>query len=281
MLNHLTERAPPARRHAASASAARSASAAARRSHGAEPPRRVPPGDGLPVWRYEVDGYVLEKRVLLPHRQNTVHVIYRLLAGRRAGAAEAAPVGPLPRPRRAGQRRRSPSPTPLTAVDDRYELSRRRPHCRRCGCRSHGERPAFTARRPARSRACCYRVEERRGYDVAGDLWSPGYFRVDLAPGRDAVTLVASTEPWETIAGAAAATRPWPPSCERRRAARRRGRSRARARARPPSWCWPPTSSSSRPPAASRTRPAPAPPATRSARSSPATTGSPTGAATP
>ena len=37
---------------------------------------------GLPVWRYEFDGLVLEKRILLPHRQNTVYVT--LSAGRRA-----------------------------------------------------------------------------------------------------------------------------------------------------------------------------------------------------
>jgi len=36
---------------------------------------------GLPVWRYEVDGFVLEKRLLMPYRQNTVHISYRLLAG--------------------------------------------------------------------------------------------------------------------------------------------------------------------------------------------------------
>ena len=36
---------------------------------------------GLPVWRYEVDGFVLEKRLLMPYRQNTVYITYRLLAG--------------------------------------------------------------------------------------------------------------------------------------------------------------------------------------------------------
>src|SRR4051812_17519761 len=36
---------------------------------------------GLPVWRYEIDGFVLEKRLLLPHLQNTVYVTYHLLAG--------------------------------------------------------------------------------------------------------------------------------------------------------------------------------------------------------
>src|SRR4051794_21293484 len=36
---------------------------------------------GLPVWTYAIDGYTIEKRVLMPHRQNTVHVTYRLLKG--------------------------------------------------------------------------------------------------------------------------------------------------------------------------------------------------------
>src|SRR6266581_5058096 len=36
---------------------------------------------GLPVWRYDVDGLIIEKRVFLPHMQNTVHILYELLAG--------------------------------------------------------------------------------------------------------------------------------------------------------------------------------------------------------
>ena len=40
---------------------------------------------GLPVWRYDVDGLVIEKRLFLPHMQNTVHLLVR--------AAVAAPIG--------------------------------------------------------------------------------------------------------------------------------------------------------------------------------------------
>src|SRR5215468_9981470 len=36
---------------------------------------------GLPVWRYEIGGITLEKRVVMPHLQNTVHVNYRLISG--------------------------------------------------------------------------------------------------------------------------------------------------------------------------------------------------------
>ncbi len=45
-----------------------------------------------------------------------------------------------------------------------------------------------------------YPVEESRGYQARGDLWSPGYFRLPLVAGSR-VTLVASTESWETICG--------------------------------------------------------------------------------
>src|SRR5437762_5386187 len=30
---------------------------------------------GLPVWRYDVEGVVIEKRVFLPHMQNSVHLM--------------------------------------------------------------------------------------------------------------------------------------------------------------------------------------------------------------
>jgi len=36
---------------------------------------------GLPVWRYEIGGIEIERRVLMPHGQNTVHVTYRLISG--------------------------------------------------------------------------------------------------------------------------------------------------------------------------------------------------------
>ncbi len=35
---------------------------------------------GLPIWRYQIDDVVLEKRLYLPYRQNTVHITYRLLS---------------------------------------------------------------------------------------------------------------------------------------------------------------------------------------------------------
>jgi predicted glycogen debranching enzyme len=45
---------------------------------------------GLPVWTYDVEGIVVEKRLLMPHGQNTVHVLYELKAGADAARLDVA-----------------------------------------------------------------------------------------------------------------------------------------------------------------------------------------------
>ena len=60
-----------------------------------------------------------------------------------------------------------------------------------------GQSRAFTIE-GQRLREVLYRIEESRGYDSNGELWAPGYFRVDLSLDASA-TLTVSTEPWETI----------------------------------------------------------------------------------
>ena len=49
--------------------------------HGADYLREFRLENGLPVWTYHVRDLVLEKRVILPHLQNTVHLTYRILDG--------------------------------------------------------------------------------------------------------------------------------------------------------------------------------------------------------
>src|SRR5207244_13094957 len=43
-----------------------------------------------------------------------------------------------------------------------------------------------------------YQKDADRGYESRGILWSPGFFSVQLHPGKDA-TLIASTESWNTM----------------------------------------------------------------------------------
>jgi predicted glycogen debranching enzyme len=151
--------------------------------------------DGLPVWRYEVDGFVLEKRLFLPYRQNTVHVTYLLLSGKgklRLGLRPALHFrshdAPVSQPRSTLYR--------LTVSEDQFEITgdENLPGLRLI---IHGPATAFTFDRKETS-LIPYSTERNRGYEWQGSLWSPGYFRADLSEG-DRTTLVASTEEWNTI----------------------------------------------------------------------------------
>jgi predicted glycogen debranching enzyme len=150
---------------------------------------------GLPVWRYELDGATIEKRVVMPHGQNTVHVSYRLVSGREVVRLSLRPSVQF----RSYEAPVSGSPVStyrITSTGDRHELSGDvdLPSLR---LNVHGRRAALTL--DARGHTSVpYEMERQRGYDSVGALWSPGYFRADLAP-DEPVTLVASTESWETI----------------------------------------------------------------------------------
>jgi predicted glycogen debranching enzyme len=150
---------------------------------------------GMPVWLYRVQDVLFEKRVLLPHRQNTVHIQYRLLEGKGPVRLKLRPSlhfrpldGPVDTPQ--------VGPYRIHAEASRYEIQGEAPLP---PLRMHlaGERAAFTLEAEL-VRGIYYRLEAERGYPAEGSLWSPGYFRVDLAAGRPA-TLVASTETWEAI----------------------------------------------------------------------------------
>jgi predicted glycogen debranching enzyme len=150
---------------------------------------------GLPVWRYEVDGFTLEKRLLLPYRQNTVHITYRLLAGNgrlRLGLRPAIHFRSHDDMVNVGDHQKYV----LTVCEDQFEIS-----CTsdlpRLRLMIHGPSAAFTFDRKETD-SVPYATERSRGYEWQGSLWSPGYFRSDLSAG-DQITLVASTEIWETV----------------------------------------------------------------------------------
>ena len=133
----------------------------------------------------------IEKRVLMPHGQNTVHLTYRLLSG-------AGPVRLTLRPSvqfRGYEAAVDQSPVQsycLTAVRRRYELSGGPDFpCLRMAM--HGSLTALTLDERGVA-AVPYEIERHRGYAAVGALWSPGYFRASLTTAESA-TLVASTEP--------------------------------------------------------------------------------------
>ncbi len=149
---------------------------------------------GLPVWTYDVDGVQFERRVLMPHLQNTTHVSYRLLS--------REPVRLELRPFVAFRLHEAPVNHPLAvpylvqALADRFEISPGGdlPPLRLF---MYGADKAFTLQAQTLG-AAAYALEQGRGYECSGELWSPGYLRLTLGPDEPG-TLVASTEPWETI----------------------------------------------------------------------------------
>ena len=150
---------------------------------------------GLPVWRYVVDGFVLEKRLFLPYRQNTVHVTYLLLSGKgklRLGLRPAMHF----RSHDASVSQVRSTYYKMTVCEDQFEITGAEglPALRLIVL---GPSMAFTFDRKETS-LIPYRTERDRGYEWQGSLWSPGYFRADLGEG-DRTTLVASTEEWDTI----------------------------------------------------------------------------------
>ncbi|HMH50009.1 MAG TPA: amylo-alpha-1,6-glucosidase [Candidatus Acidoferrum sp.] len=150
---------------------------------------------GLPVWRYDVEGAVIEREILMPHGQNTVNITYRAVGGSGRVRLTLRPSLNF-RPHHAPVSTPLVAPYALTAVAGRYELSAT-PELPKLRWLLHGKGAAFTIDGRIVPHLL-YRDEEARGEAARGDLWSPGYFRLDLTPGAEA-TLIASTEPWETI----------------------------------------------------------------------------------
>src|SRR6266705_419225 len=151
---------------------------------------------GLPVWTYRVREVVVEKRVLLPHLQNTVHVSYQVISKGLPPRLELRPAFHF-RHHEAPVDTDLAAPYKLTAVDGRYEIAaarRKLPPLRMC---LRGRESAFTIA-PSKIPQVVYRIEQQRGYAHEGELWSPGFFRVDLTE-RGTATLVGSTEPWDII----------------------------------------------------------------------------------
>ena len=149
---------------------------------------------GLPVWEYQIGTVVVEKRIVLPARQNTVYLSYRLLTGDgvrlelRPAVHFRSHDGSVGMPLQSSYT--------ITAVDDHYVIAAGDgipPLLLHLG----GPNASFTAA-AERVPELLYRVEARRGYESKGGLWAPGVFALDLAPGAP-VTLTASTESREVM----------------------------------------------------------------------------------
>ena len=150
---------------------------------------------GLPVWTYEIEGIPIEKRVVMPHGQNTVFLIYRNL-GNQSGVRLTLRPSLQFRAHNAAVNLPLDDVYVISVAEERYEVSTS-PELPPLRFEFRARGGVLTVDR-IRIHEVLYRLEERLGYPARGDLWSPGYFRADLEPGHDAV-LVASTESWEVL----------------------------------------------------------------------------------
>jgi predicted glycogen debranching enzyme len=145
--------------------------------------------NGRPRWRYVHGDVVLEKWIVVPYRQNTVHVTYRLASGSAPVSLALEPAFDM-RPHQdpvAGGSRYKAVETPAGLEITRRDADLPALRLELIG----GQRPSLT--RGERTIALEYVIERERGSDWQGTLHSVGSFELRLQPG-DEITLVASTE---------------------------------------------------------------------------------------
>ncbi len=179
MLNHLLERVRLADRHVVwlgDEDEVAGPNAADRADHLVEFRLEL----GLPVWTYDIGGLRIEKRILMPHGQNTVHLRYALVSGEGPVRLSLRPSVNF-RAYEAPVNGASSLTYTVTAERHRYEICATEdlPVLR---LQMHGEHPAMTLDERGFARVP-YGMEANRGYESVGTLWSPGYFRADLRSG--------------------------------------------------------------------------------------------------
>jgi predicted glycogen debranching enzyme len=152
--------------------------------------------DGLPLWRYVLGGGLfLEKRLIMPHRQNTTLLTYTLVGGEGGVHLELEPWlhfrrhdGTLELP--IAER------YAVTELEDKYEVAAEGDAFPTLRLRVHGERSGFSVH--GTRIGVSFKIEASRGYDATGDMYAPGAFQCDLATGKS-VTITASAEPWSVL----------------------------------------------------------------------------------
>jgi predicted glycogen debranching enzyme len=152
---------------------------------------------GLPVWRYSKNGIRIEKRMVMPHVQNTTYVHYRLIEGPPGLVLQLRPSLHF-RPHE-GLVAENVS-TKWSVAEGRageFEIDD--------GCEKYPHLRVKLFGRNARLEHSVrtfdhvlYRVERSRGYEHEGALWSPGVMKIDLTPEADA-GFIASVESWDVV----------------------------------------------------------------------------------
>ena len=152
--------------------------------------------NGLPLWRFSKNGIRVEKRVVVPHLQNTSYTVYRLVEG---------PPG-LHLKLRFALHFRPHEGLVTEQVSDKWSVEVKAGREIEISDGRHfpplrilvlGAKVALERDVEALPHIL-YRIERSRGYEYEGKLWSPGVIHIQLTPAEDC-GIVASVEPWNVV----------------------------------------------------------------------------------
>lgn len=152
--------------------------------------------DGVPVWRYEINGYLIERSIILIHLQNTVHIRYKLLQGPDGVILNLQPSINFRAHEEKAEHEDLSLQYLMTQMNGRCEIHSKDLKLPLLRLYFEGESNTFTHH--SEQFELLYLEEKNRGYSFEGSLWSPGFFNGSLNR-TSAVTLRASTEDWEKI----------------------------------------------------------------------------------
>ena len=144
----------------------------------------------MPFWRYNVQGIEIEKRLLMPYLQNTVHITYTLRSDHAGIFLELRPSVHF-RPFEGSVGAARHGEYEVRSRGQRFEIDSTN--------EDYPPLRLFVAAKDSRfiheggaRREIFYQRDAERGYEARGDLWTPGYFSIPLETGVP-VTLIAST----------------------------------------------------------------------------------------
>ena len=145
---------------------------------------------GLPVWRYELPDVTIERRLFMPHEQNTVLSTYTVLRSDDRVHLRLRPQFQL-------RLHEAPVDTPLPPTPSLDEHPRHveitlDPAVSPVRLALSGRSAALHVA-PEETQDVYYALEEERGYPFRASAWSPGYYDVEIDEGERA-TLLASTD---------------------------------------------------------------------------------------
>ena len=150
---------------------------------------------GLPVWRFDRDGFTIERRIVMTHQQNTAHVIFRLVDAREPVRLRLQPMLHVrPHEGLLATEARRPDRLEIAGSTVEIEMMAGLPPMRWLVC---GKDIDFTLDQETHSAVSCA-VEEARGYDYVDLLWSAGWIDVGFDASGEAA-FVVSTESWEAV----------------------------------------------------------------------------------